>query len=136
MSTVAQAALTGRDQIDISAFRDPVPLLESLRAANIDRDECGSGGCVWLFQLGDRPNDPCLTVGVRGRVGALIWYAQPGRFVPVNGVNRDYVEYWTWFGHESPMRPGAEVSIDQVYTAVDQLIRTHERPTCVDWVAA
>lgn len=136
MSTVEQAVLMGRDHLDITPYRDPAPVLASLRDANQDRVDRDAGGCVWLFQLGDGAGDPCLALGVRGDVGALVWYARPGRFVPANGMNGEYVDYWTWFGDESPMRPGAEVPIDQVYAAMDELIRTHRRPTCVAWTAA
>ena len=131
-----KAVVIGRDQLDVSAYRDPGPILALLRAANQDRSERHVGGCVWLFQLGDGSDDPCLALGVRGEVGALVWYAKPGRFVPSGGMNAEYVDYWTWFGHESPMRPGAEVPIGQVCGALEELIRTHRRPTCVDWVAS
>jgi hypothetical protein len=136
MSTVEHAVLMGREQLDVSSYRDPAPVLALLREANQDRVDRHVGGCVWLFQLGDESTDPCLAVGVRGNVGALVWYARPGRFVPGNGMNGEYIDYWTWTGHESPMRPGAEVPIDQVYEAVDELIRTHQRPTCVAWTTA
>ena len=136
MRTVDTVALMGRDQLDVSGYHEPAPLLALLRDANQHRAERNIGGCAWLFQLGGGPDDPCLALGVRGEVGALVWYARPGRFVPVNGLNENYVDYWTWFGHESPMRPHAELPIDQVYAALEELIRTHQRPTCVAWVAA
>ncbi|HEX4220787.1 MAG TPA: Imm1 family immunity protein [Pseudonocardiaceae bacterium] len=125
--------LTGADQLGISPYRDPAQILALLREANQDCADYQAGGFVWLFRLCDSFGDPCLAVGIRGEVGALVWYAKPGMFVPVNGTNRDYADYWTWFGHEAPMRPGSEVPIDQVYAALDELIRTQQRPTCVQW---
>lgn len=127
--------LIGHDRLEISARHDPARVLALLREANHDWAGRNAGGCVWLFQLGDGSGDPCLAVGVRGDVGALTWYAKPGRFVPTNGMNNEYVDYWTWCGHESPMWPRAEVPVEQAYAALEELIRTHQRPTCVEWVA-
>jgi hypothetical protein len=125
--------LIGSDHLDVSSFGDPAPVLTLLRKANQCRGNRNISGYVWLFKTGDGSGDPCLAVGVRGEVGALVWYAKSGRLVPADGMNRDYVDYSTWFGHESPMRPGAEVPIDQVYAALDELIRTHQRPKCLRW---
>jgi hypothetical protein len=128
MTTARQPTLTGRDHLDITEYDEPARLLAALKDASP-----AEGGLVWQFQLGPDDSAPTLAVGVRGATGALVWYEGDDQFVPVEGANTDWVDYWTWFGHESPMPPSSEVPVDRVYAAVEELIRTRRRPTCVTW---
>lgn len=136
MNTAAQPVLMGSDHLDITVYSDPTELLARLREANDYRADTPDDGFVWEFRLGPSDDDPALLLGIRGEIGALVWYGKQDKFVPAGGLNTDYANYWTWFGHEAPMRPGSEVPIEQVYAALDELIRTHQRPACIDWVAA
>jgi hypothetical protein len=122
--------LAGRDQLDVTEFDDPEPVLAALRAANVD----SVGGLVWHFQL-DGDSSPTLAVGVRGEIGALVWYEAGDELVPAAGTNGDWVEYWTWFGHDAPMPPRSEVPVELVYAALAELVRTRERPKIVDWTS-
>jgi hypothetical protein len=69
--------------------------------------------CWWLCVVvspGATDDDPALAVGVRGEIGALAWYAGDDELVLVDVLHQYEADCnWTWFGHESPMRLGAEV---------------------------
>ncbi|HEX3783576.1 MAG TPA: Imm1 family immunity protein [Pseudonocardiaceae bacterium] len=119
-------------QIDVSQYDDPADLVAQLREVNERPDP----GFVWFLTVGSQEEDPTLVVGVRGEVGALAWYDDDGCFVPVDGLNEDHAEYWLWAGHEAPMRPHSEVPVDRVYAAVEELVRTHQRPLRIEWELA
>lgn len=133
MTTTGQPILMGRDHLDVTGYAESALLLDALREANAHSGDPAKGGLVWHFQLGADDSVPTLAVGVRGEVGALVWYEGADQFVPVNGMNRDWAGYWTWSGHESPMPPCAEVPVDEVYAVLDELVRTRRRPMCVTW---
>ncbi|HEX3784003.1 MAG TPA: Imm1 family immunity protein [Pseudonocardiaceae bacterium] len=133
MNAVEPPVLMGRDHMDITDYHDPAVLVALLREANERPADAPEGGFVWLFRLGTNSGDPTLALGARGEIGALAWYEDKDEFVPVNGLNEEDADcYWTWFGHEAPMPPRSEVPIEQVTAALDELIRTHRRPTCLE----
>ncbi|HEX3784002.1 MAG TPA: Imm1 family immunity protein [Pseudonocardiaceae bacterium] len=134
MSTTERPVLMDLDHLDITGYHDPEPLIPQLRDANLHRANTPHYGFIWRFRLGIGDAVPVLALGVRDEVGALIWYEGDDRFVPADGLNADYVDYWTLSGHEYPAWPRSEVPIDQVYAAAEEFIRTHRRPTCVEWV--
>jgi hypothetical protein len=117
-------------QIDVSQHDDPADLVAQLREVNERPDP----GFVWHFTVGTREADPTLVLGVRGEVGSLAWYENDDVFVPVGGLNEEEVDYWLWAGHEAPVRVRSEVPIGQVYAALAEVIRTHNRPECMTWV--
>ncbi|MFE2753009.1 Imm1 family immunity protein [Actinosynnema sp. NPDC059335] len=133
MTAPGQSVLAGRDQVNVLELGDATAVVAALRAVGAASGEPSEGGLVWHFQVGGDESSPTLVAGVRGEVGALVWYEGDGEFVPVNGTNDDWASYWTWSGHEAAVPPGAEVSLDEVCAAVDQLILTRRRPACVEW---
>jgi hypothetical protein len=129
-----KSTLIGHDHLDITGHREPGPVLTALCEASESSAAPHVGGFVWLFRLGSGDHDPTLAVGVRGEIGALAWYAGDDELVPVGGLNEAEADgYWTWFGHESPMPPRAEMLVADVYRALSQWVSTHQRPTCLRW---
>jgi hypothetical protein len=112
-------------EVNVSDYEDAGVFIELLREA------CGF---VWHFRLG--VGGPRLAVGVRGGLGALVWSEGDAVFVPAGGLNSRPVGYRTWLGHEALMPPRSELPIEEVYTVLDELIRTQRRPTCVRWEPA
>lgn len=55
------------------------------------------------------------------------------RFVPANGVNPEWVTYYTVHLHDNSMPPRAELPLADVLAAVEEYVRTGRRPMCVDW---
>ncbi|ONI87981.1 hypothetical protein ALI22I_19705 [Saccharothrix sp. ALI-22-I] len=125
---------TGQVTVDVTAYATPEDLTRLLLAAN---PATGAGvGRAWLLRAGVEDDLPTLAVGMRGEVGALEWidHAGGGRFVPVDGLNPDWAEYFLWGGIDQGMPPRAELPVQRVLEAVSEFVRTGRRPTSVDWV--
>jgi Immunity protein Imm1 len=122
-----------REELDITEFADAEVLVASLREANVYRSKNPDAGLVWIFMNGEDPDAETLFVGVRDEVGSLVWCHGQDGFLPENGLNADWAGYWTWFGHDTPMDPGSEVPIEQVYAALTEFVTTRQRPTCIAW---
>lgn len=85
----------------------------------------------WMISHGDR--FPMLAVGLRGEVGALMWDLGTSALVPVEGRNTTDADYFLGNRDHSPFPPGTELPAEQVLAAVDEYVRTRQRPTCVEW---
>jgi hypothetical protein len=133
MTTSGQTVLSGRDHLNVRELDDAASVVAELRAVNVANGDPARGGLVWHFQLGDDESSPALVAGVRGEVGAVAWYEGVDELTPVDGTNDDWAAYWTWSGHEFPMRPGTEIPLSEVCAAVEQLIRTRRRPDRIGW---
>ncbi|SDL21558.1 Immunity protein Imm1 [Lentzea albidocapillata subsp. violacea] len=95
--------------------------------------ETNSSGFVWFFQNSPDEAVPSLVVGMRRDRGALMWCEQDEGFVPVAGANLDHADYFTWDSHHFCFPPGSEVQINLVHEAVQEYVRTGQRPACVEW---
>ncbi len=129
MTITALTSLAARDEIEIAAIRQPGDLTTVLATANDQRGS--SSGRVWF--LVTELEAPCLVVGVRGELGALEWIDDE-RFVPSNGVNPEWVTYYTVHLHDNSMPPRAELPLADVLAAAEEYVRTRRRPTCVEWI--
>lgn len=123
------------DGFDVSSALDVDQLIHAMNDLDATRnnEECGFH---WLFSTA--PGDweaETLDVGVRGSVGALMWFTATEAFVPEHGLNTEHVEYYSVDTHVMPMAPGAEVSIEDVHAALREFARTEKRPTCIQWRA-
>lgn len=141
MSTTLDDNVLRSESINVAYLTAHADLVGTLRTAN---DSYGSQGapCWFLFsEVNSRSVDECaaLTVGVRGSMGALLWQDEEAWLpddgdVPANGLNADYVDYFSGGRHHNPMPPHTELPVEQVLEAVTEFARTGERPTCVEWV--
>ncbi len=131
MTTTELTTLAARDEIEIAAIRRPGDLTTVLTTANEQRGS--SSGRVWFLVSATDVEAPCLVVGVRGEVGALEWI-DVERFVPANGVNAEWVTYYTAHLHDNSMPPRAELPLADVLAAAEEYVRTSRRPTCVEWI--
>lgn len=110
--------------------------LTTSKCAPRQKPECG---LTWFFvpARGDLfDTSPSRALGVRGDVGALMWFTATHEFVPATGSNVDTTDYFVADGHHFGMPPGAELPIEQVRAALREYVRTGERPACVEWNAA
>ncbi|MDQ3576696.1 MAG: Imm1 family immunity protein [Actinomycetota bacterium] len=94
---------------------------------------------AWTIRAGDTDplvDGPAILAGVHGDVGALIWLGRNDDFVPVDGLNADWMTYHLGGLHDTPIPPKGEVPIETVYRALTEFIETRDRPTCVEWEVA
>lgn len=131
MTITALTSLTARDEIQIAAIRQPGDLTTVLTTANDQRGS--SSGRAWFLVTELDIEAPCLVVGVRGELGALEWIDDE-RFVPANGLNPEWVTYYTVHLHDNSMPPRAELPLADVLAAAEEYVRTRRRPTCVEWI--
>jgi Immunity protein Imm1 len=131
--TPLQGEQTGQVTVDVTTYATPEDLTRRLLAANPATG--ASVGRVWSLRAGIEDGLPTLAVGMRGEVGALEWidHAVGGRFVPVDGLNPNWAEYFVWGGIDQGMPPQAELPVQRVLEAVSEFVRTRWRPTSVDW---
>ncbi len=115
---------------DAASMGDASALLAMIKNVNGEREN-PDAGIVWWLYAGERPGR--MVAGVRGAVGVLTWSDPTDSYLPENGVNSEYVDYFTWGGHHFTQRPGAEVPIELVCRAVTEYVDTQDRPTCVTW---
>jgi hypothetical protein len=75
-----------------------------------------------------------ITAGTE--TGVLSWIDEAARteFRPAGGTNTEEVEYRMPGMHIAWFDVGTVVPAGTVYAAVEEYLRTRERPTCVDWV--
>lgn len=117
--------------VNVRTLPEGTDLLSLLRDAATTSE--ADWGTSWILATTDA-STPQLMVGVRGDVGALVWY-QPAEIVPAHGLNADPVDYSLADQHHTPIPPGGELPVDRVFAAVDEFVRTGQRPTCVEWAA-
>jgi hypothetical protein len=80
---------------------------------------------------------PRLEFAVDKSAGALVWFENPGTYLPVGGTGEEEVEYWMPGNMNTLwLPPHSVVPVDTVYAAVAEYQRTRERPTCVEWIVA
>jgi len=125
---------TGRVTVDVTTYVTPADLVDRLLAVNTAAG--AEVGRVWLLRAGATDDLPALAVGMRGELGALEWIdtADNSRFVPADGLNPDWADYFLWGGLDQGMPPRAELPVQRVLEAVSEFARTCRRPTSVDWV--
>lgn len=132
--TATDPHVMGRDRVDLSAYSgDHDELVKQLREANEHRAAM-PGGLVWFVHRSPEDDSCVMNAGVRDGRGALEWIDnERGEVFLPGGVNVEDVDYFTWFGHHTPMAPGTDVAVELVLRAVAEFARTGERPTCVEW---
>ncbi|MDR7301004.1 Imm1 family immunity protein [Haloactinomyces albus] len=134
MTATADIPLLHTNGIDLSRLPDSIDLAALIRQAQQD-PQLGST-CSWVLSFSQEGvpwyMTPALLVGVRGDVGAVAWSDEPP-MVPTNGTNPEPVDYWLGGLHHTPMEPHTEIPIEQALAAVDEFVRTGQRPTCVEW---
>jgi hypothetical protein len=80
---------------------------------------------------------PALEFAVDKSEGALVWFENPGTYVPASGTSDEEREYWMPGNMNTLwLPPRSVVPIETVYEAVAEYQRTRTRPTCVEWVPA
>lgn len=118
---------------DVTSVED---LIAEMDAAN-ERQSPHDSGVFWFFETAvSREIEFTLgfCIGVRGRLGALLWDDGERGLIPENGVNPGKIDYFTGgYGHHMMMPVGAEVPIEVAYAALREFIATGQRPTCVNW---
>lgn len=77
------------------------------------------------FGISDKPD-----------VGALTFGQRDEQYVPAHGMNEDEVEYLLGGLHPSYLPPQAEAPLEDVLTALEQFLRTHQRPANIEWAHA
>lgn len=132
------------DLLDLTGFRvedvpDAVEFVAQLRdLAEQDRD----AAYFWVIAAGPtdvrHENHVELEFGVSDQrgVGALTFGQHDGQYVPAHGTNDKEADYQLAGLHPSYLPAKAEVPLDDMLAALDQFIRTHQRPTCVEWIPA
>ncbi|RBM15242.1 hypothetical protein DI005_28380 [Prauserella sp. PE36] len=131
MSTTLRA----QPAYDVTTIPDADELLRIMDNVNRELARPPEAGVVWELYSGE-DGEHVLVVGIRGDRGCLSW-AEPSELqLPVNGLNVEPVEYFTWDGHQYDQDPGSEVPIETMHAAVREYVTTRQRPTCVQWVAA
>lgn len=140
MSPDGEPTLLGREYLDITEYRDVDQVVALLREANshytrIVAEQQGDGGLVWNFRAGPVvEGGKILRIGVRGDRGSVEWFHGQEDLIPADGgLNDDWVDYWSWHGHESGAPPGSELPIDQVYQLLAEFVRTADRPNSIAW---
>ncbi|GAA1253246.1 hypothetical protein GCM10009676_45410 [Prauserella halophila] len=68
--------------------------------------------------------------------GALAFGAGDTIYVPAHGTNDEDIDYQLGGAHPAGFPPKAEVPIDKVIAALEQYVRTRQRPTVIDWALA
>jgi hypothetical protein len=92
----------------------------------------------WLTADSDDSNRPLLVLGIRGDVGFLHWYDDPGiNQVPLgteyrDGPTHDY--FRSGVDHAAVVGPGEELAAANVYEAAIQFVATGKRPASVQWM--
>ncbi|MBW4718686.1 Imm1 family immunity protein [Saccharothrix obliqua] len=125
---------TGRVFVDVTAYDTPDELIALLLAANPANGS--QVGRAWFLRAGTEENLPTLTVGMRGEIGAAEWtdLAAGTRFVPADGLNPDWVDYFLWGGIDQGMPPRAELATERILPIVAEFARTRRKPMCVQWI--
>lgn len=129
---MSDAPLLDPADVVISPDTDADELVRQLRDADRERKH-DETGIVWFLQHNHGKYERCLTVGVRGDVGALMWFTDVDAFLPAHGTNVDDVEYFFTGGHLFVMEPGTELPIEHVHEAAREYVRTGQRPRSVTW---
>ncbi|WP_407676091.1 Imm1 family immunity protein [Prauserella sediminis] len=68
--------------------------------------------------------------------GALAFGAGDSIYVPAHGTNAEDVDYQLGGAHPGGFPPKAEIPLDDMLAVLEQFLRTNQRPTGVEWVAA
>ncbi len=92
-----------------------------------------------MWNLAAGPTDPkspdqvALNFGLNNNTGALEWNEGDASLVPCTGTNIEWTTYYLAGMHDTPVPPHAEVPTDIVFAALQEFLRTGERPTCLEW---
>ncbi|MBK1784454.1 Imm1 family immunity protein [Prauserella cavernicola] len=132
------------DLLDLTGFRvedvpDATQFVAHVREfAAQDRDAAH----FWVIAAGPtdvRHDDHVeLEFGVSNEpgIGALTFGQRDDQYVPAIGTNDEEVSYQLAGLHPSYLPAKAEVPLDDMLAALAQFIRTHQRPTSIEWVPA
>lgn len=124
--------ITHSEYLLIGAIPAGVDLVAEVRSLNSAGVEI-----PWAWNLIGGPDEKyMLTYGVNNDVGVLVWDDGEEYHVPTCGTNPDWVIYHLAGMHELRVQPHAQVSVENVYAALAQFLRTGQRPTCVLWQSA
>lgn len=121
--------------IDVRELPSNCDLVDALRQVSRDVNRRTPWSWTLSYLREDLPwfQQPALLVGIRdAATGALAWEDQPP-LIPCGGSNPEPVDYWLAGIHHTPMSPHTEVPTHVVLHAIDEFIRTGQRPTCVNW---
>ncbi|MGP4016850.1 Imm1 family immunity protein [Saccharopolyspora sp. 5N708] len=132
MTSVPSADVLDNGEVHLSASTDVDQLVRGLSEHDQRREkpECG---VAWFFQHEPGEDASALALGVRGEIGALMWFDATSALIPADGTNTEYVDYFTAGGHTMVMTPGAELPITRVLEALREFAHTRQRPTCIEW---
>lgn len=67
--------------------------------------------------------------------GALAFEADDSIYVPAHGANDEDVDYQLGGSHPGVFAPKAEVPLDDMLVALEQFLRTKQRPADIEWIA-
>lgn len=135
-SIMTTSKIIERESYDITVTNAD-DLVATMRHQNerIKQRQASDAGTVWwLYQRDGTRTD--LIAGVRGERGCLVWCESQQLLHPQQGMNAEFVDYFTWGNHAFTQPPGVEVPIADLYRAVEEYATTGGRPTCVEWVPA
>ncbi|SFD93474.1 Immunity protein Imm1 [Actinopolyspora alba] len=115
--------------IDVGELPADLDVVETLREANERQPQQ-----AWSFfvNIADAAS-PEFSIGLDGDRGVVTWWDGQDSFRPAHGTNTEPVDYWRG-GHHSQLPEGHEISADDALTALQEFLRTHERPTNIEWV--
>lgn len=94
---------------------------------------------MWAVAAG--PADPTneahieleFGISIEPGTGALAFGAGDHIYVPAHGTNTEDVDYHLGGAHPGGFPPKAEVPLKDMLTALEQFLRTHRRPTSIEW---
>jgi hypothetical protein len=89
----------------------------------------------WLWGVAAGSEDPLssdqvtLMFGVHNDTGTLQWMDGHDLFVPIDGINSDWMTHYLGGMYDTPVPPFAVVPTVTVYAALAEFLKTRERPT-------
>ncbi len=91
---------------------------------------------MWLFRLGRSDDDPTLAWAFVAR--SVRWLVRAAdEFVPINGLNENYADLLDLVrSRVSDATARSSCPSTGLREQSAELIGTHQRPTCVGWMAA
>ena len=126
--------------LEVGSFHvDRLPTGQDLTAAVRTLNGSGERTIPWCWTVDSGPLDPLseegrtLTFGVNGTMGGLSFATSEHVYVPVEGTNGDWAEYFTAGSHSTFLPPRAEVRVELVYAALEEFLDSAAMPTCVTW---
>jgi hypothetical protein len=128
---------TGAPRYTLVADLAPDTNAEDLVRDLLAADEADS--CSMMLVLEEDPGGPAvwLNAGVGDGFAMLQWVDRSGYHVPSERHNTERTG-WIHFRHPTgvvvPLSADMRAPVELMYQAVDEVIRQHARPACVDWV--